>query len=333
MYVIMQALPRLKPLAWLFAAGGMIGALPAFQANQLVQIIREVLFLPQGWITEAQVSTFNWSAGALLALLTGTVIFGGLPRTAAIAGRLVPLMATVYVAAAVVAMLLNLDRVPDALALIVTDAFTGSAVGGGALFAVIQYGVQRGAYSNEAGIGTEALAHGTAKTREPVREGLVAMLGPVIDTLLVCTATAVVIILSGAWQATDANGVTLTATAFETLLGPAGLVILFFCVVCFAATTIFTYSFYGSQCARFLFGSRWVGAYRAFVVACVVLSVVATIEAAIGIIDAAFGLMVIPTMVSTLMLAPKVRAEASRYFDRLRASSGPGNDQPASEAP
>ena len=144
------------------------------------------------------------------------------------------------------------------------------------------------------------------------------MLGPVIDTLIVCTATALMILISGVWQTGDENGVTLTAAAFEQLLGTPGLLIVFVCVVCFATTTIFTYSFYGTQCASFLWGAArsrpYVVAYLLFIV---VASVV-TLETAISIIDGAFALMAIPTMVSALLLAPRVKAEAKRYFATLQ---------------
>ena len=199
MYVIREALPRrLRFLAYLFAAFGLLGCLPVFQANQLTQVLREVLFIEQGWLAaEANHFGFNLAVGLGLALVAARVVLGGLARVAKAAATLVPLMSILYVGGALTAVLLNIDKLPGAVALIVTDAFTGDAVAGGALLSVILYGVQRGAFSNEAGIGTEALAHGAARTREPIREGLVAMLGPVIDTLLVCSATAFVILILG----------------------------------------------------------------------------------------------------------------------------------------
>ena len=142
---------------------------------------------------------------------------------------------------------------------------------------MILYGVRRGAFSNEAGMGTEAMAHGAARTNEPIREGLVAMMGPVIDTLLVCTATAMMILVSGVWLEGNGAGVTLTAQAFSSLLGPAGTVIVFVCVVCFAVTTIFTNSFYGAQCISFLFGAHrkrtYLLVYVSFILAASVISI------------------------------------------------------------
>ena len=292
-----------------------------FQANQLTQVLREVLFIEQGWLAaEANHFGFNLAVGLGLALVAARVVLGGLARVAKAAATLVPLMSILYVGGALTAVLLNIGKLPGAVALIVTDAFTGDAVAGGALLSVILYGVQRGAFSNEAGIGTEALAHGAARTREPVREGLVAMLGPVIDTLLVCSATAFVILISGTWQSESANGVTLTAAAFQELLGAPGLAIVFVSVVCFAATTMFTYSFYGSQCASFLFGAKSRRYYVWLYLAFIVVAAVVTMRAAIGIVDGAFAVMAIPTMVSSLWLAPRVKAAAADYFARLKTA-------------
>ncbi|MEM7003793.1 MAG: alanine:cation symporter family protein, partial [Pseudomonadota bacterium] len=255
--------------------------------------------------------------GTGIALLAAVVIFGGILRISSIAVRVVPLMGLLYVGAAVLALALHADQVPAAFALILHDAFTGEAAAGGSLLAMILYGVRRGAYSNEAGIGTESLAHGAAKTREPVREGLIAMLGPIFDTLLICTATALVVITAGSWQG-DATGVTMTAQAFTQLLGTPGTVVVVVCVVAFASTTILTYSFYGGQCASFLFGSASIPRYRWAYVAFVVVASVLSLQTAINIIDTAFALMAIPTMFSALWLAPKVMQAAEDYFARLR---------------
>ena len=317
MYVITQGLGhKWRFFAYFFAAFGLIGALPALQANQLVQILRDVVFIDNGWLAAGgDHFAFNISVGIAITAITATVIFGGISRIAKVASRLVPFMAALYVGTAAVAIIGNLNELPAVLAIIIHDAFTGQAVGGGALLAVILYGVQRGAYSNEAGIGTEALAHGAAKTREPIREGLVAMLGPIIDTLLICSATAFMILLSGVWvQGDNGSGVTLTAAAFEQLLGVPGLIVVFVCAVCFAITTILTYSFYGTQCASFLFGAHRKQHYRWIYLGFIIVASVVTLEAAISIIDGAFALMAIPTMLSALLLAPKVTAAATIYF-------------------
>lgn len=321
MYVIREALPKgWHGLAYAFAALGLVGCLPVFQTNQLVQILRELVLIDQGWLAaDADPLLANLSLGLALAMVSALVILGGLKRIARVALALVPFMGVLYLGTVLVVLFLNLPAVPALFAQIFNDAFTGSAVAGGGLQAMILYGVQRGAFSNEAGIGTEALAHGAARTAEPVREGLVAMLGPIIDTLLICTATALLILLSGVWQQGDANGVTLTALAFEAMLGTPGLIILFTCVVCFASTTIFTYSFYGSQCASFLFGVKGQMPYRIVYVSFILVAAIISLDTAINLIDGTYALMAIPTMVSTLILAPKVTARARVYFASLQA--------------
>jgi AGCS family alanine or glycine:cation symporter len=237
-------------------------------------------------------------------------------------------MTAIYLVTVLVTLTLNADAIPGAFGLILVDAFSGEAAAGGSLLAVILYGVQRGAYSNEAGMGTESLVHGAAKTNEPIREGLVAMIGPIVDTLIVCTATALMILIAGTWQSDASQGVTLTANAFSTLLGPMGTIIVFVCVLCFATTTIFTYSFYGSQCASYVFGSRHVNSYRIVFVLSIVLIAVISLEAAVSLIDGSFALMAIPTMISAIWLAPKVMAAANLYFARLNTD----DDEPSALA-
>jgi AGCS family alanine or glycine:cation symporter len=297
----------------------MIGTLPVLQANQLIQILRDVVFIGNDWLPETGGHLpFNLGAGVVLTIIAGLVIFGGIHRIGRVASRMVPAMSVLYIGATLLVLAINVERLPAMLWLILEDAFTARSAGAGALLTVILYGVQRGAFSNEAGIGTEAMAHGAAKTREPVREGLVAMLGPIIDTLLICSATAFVILLSGQWAVDgDLNGVTLTATAFQEHLGTPGMAIVVLTVISFALTTIFTYSFYGTQCAGFLFGAQHRHHYRWLYLSFIVVASVVTLEAAISIIDGAYALMAIPTMVSALLLAPKVKAAATRYFSEL----------------
>jgi len=320
MYVIREALhPRLRFLAYWFAFFGLIGSLPALQANQLTQVLRDLL-LTGGDILPAGTDpfTFKLGTGLVMSVITASVIFGGLTRIAAVASRMVPAMSALYLGTTLIILALNLDALPGVISLIITDAFTGEAVGGGALLTVILYGVQRGAFSNEAGLGTESLAHGAAKTDEPIREGLVAMLGPIIDTLLICTATASLILISGVWQdGSGVAGVTLTAAAFEALLGTPGLIAVYVCAISFALTTMLTYSFYGSQCSSFLFGTPSQNVYRWVYVSFIVIASVVSLKAAIGIIDGAYAMMAIPTMTSALLLAPRVKAAADDYFRRL----------------
>ena len=226
MYVIKNGLPKkMLPLAYFFAIAGMIGCLPAFQSNQLIQITGDLAF--------SEIENFNVYGGLVLASITGIVVIGGLKRIAEVATYLVPIMGLIYFGAMLIALLFNSNLILPAFKLIFIDAFNGTAIAGGTFFGVLIYGVRRGAFSNEAGMGTESLVHGVAKVSNPVKQGLVAMTGPIFDTLIICTATALMILISGVWETSSSQGVTLTAEAFAMLLGSFGGLILFICVICF----------------------------------------------------------------------------------------------------
>ena len=318
MYVISEGLGRAwRPLALLFAVAGVIGCLPLLQPNQLVQIVRDVVFASYATFEDGHF-LFDFAAGLVLAGLVAIVIFGGITRIAEVASRAVPAMVILYMVSTLWIILSNLGEVPGYLSLILSDAFTGTAAAGGVVGTTIVTGVRRAAFSNEAGIGTEALAHGAAKTGEPVREGLVAMMGPVIDTMVVCTCTALVILMTGVWQTTPDNGVTLTAGAFEAAMPGYGAYILTVCVFFFAVTTLLTYSYYGAKCLSFLIGARYAKLYNIFYVVFVVVASVASIDAVISFADGLFALMAIPTMTSALRLAPRVMASFRRYSGTLR---------------
>ena len=213
MYFIEEGLgPKFRPLSILFSISGMFGCMVFFQANQLSQIIRDFIYIRHGYFIN-NIDTGNLVTGIIVAGLVGSVIFGGIQRIAKVASKLVPAMVGLYLLAALSILGKNFTEIPEIFRLIISDAFTGNAMMGGALGSMIIIGVRRGLFSNEAGTGTETMAHGAAKTTEPIREGLVAMLGPFIDTLIVCSITAFVILLSGIYHQ-DLNGVTLTAKAF-----------------------------------------------------------------------------------------------------------------------
>ncbi len=200
MYVIMEGMGKqCKPLAILFVVAGMFGVLPVFQANQLTEIVRELVLIPYG-ITGEDHFLSDLMTGIVIVSIVSIVTFGGLKRIATVAGQLVPLMILVYIVAVSYIILSNLSDVPASFGLIFSDAFSGDAILGGALGALIVAGVRRAAFSNEAGIGNAPMMHGAAKTNEPIREGLVAMLGPAIDTIIVCTMTALAILITGTWE-------------------------------------------------------------------------------------------------------------------------------------
>ena len=315
MYVITEGLgKKWKPLAVFFALAGLIGTLPAFQANQLTQTLIDVF-----QVNESNTFTAKLLLGISIAIITSLVIFGGIKRIGKVAGKLVPIMVVIYLITVASILLLKVGDIPQIFSLIFTDAFSGNAVMGGALGALIITGVKRAAFSNEAGIGTAPMMHGTAKTSEPIREGLVAMLGPAIDTLLVCTLTALAILASGIWKNFDGNGISLTLSSFDAVL-PYGLgsVILTICVLIFAFSTLFTYSFYGYSCLSFLTNRKIGNYYNYIYIVTIVIASIIKLDFVINLIDSGYALMAIPTVISTLILAPKVKRAAKDYFQRLK---------------
>lgn len=318
MYVITEGLgKKWKPLAVFFSIAGLFGTLPAFQANQLTQTLVDVFK-----VNATNDFTAKLLLGFSIAIITAIVIFGGIKRIGSVAGKLVPVMVVVYLLTVVTILVLKIDNVPSIFKLIFTDAFSGNAVLGGALGTLIITGVKRAAFSNEAGIGTAPMMHGTAKTKEPVREGLVAMLGPAIDTLLVCTLTALAILASGIWQGFEGNGISLTLAAFDAVLPyNMGSVILTFCVLIFAFSTLFSYSFYGYSCLTFLTNLK-VGKYYNYIyILVIVIASVIKLDFVINLMDSAYALMAIPTVISTLILAPKVKKAAKEYFTKLKTEN------------
>ena len=315
MYVITEGLGnQWRPLAVFFSGAGLIGMLPIFQANQFTQILRDVLLVPHGIVGSFKT---NLITGLIITFVVSLVIFGGIKRIGKVAGRMVPMMVVLYFASVIYIIMTNFGAVPEAFLLILKDAFTGDAVLGGALGAVIIAGARRAAFSNEAGIGTAPMAHGAAKTTEPVREGLVAMLGPFIDTIVVCTLTALSILITGSWQDSESNGVTVTVNAFDKAIPGIGIYILVLCVTIFATTSLFSYSYYGTKCLSFIAGAKYKKLYNYFYVGTIVFGSTASLAAIISLIDASYALMSIPTMISAILLSPNVKKEAKKYFMRL----------------
>ena len=318
MYMIMEGLgKKWKPLAVLFAVAGLFGPLPIFQANQVTQIVRDFVLIPNGLADAVNHFNTDLISGIVILAIVSLVIFGGIKRVGKVASKMVPAMVVIYVACVLVIIGINIDMLGSTFALIFTDAFTANSAMGGALGALIVTGVRRAAFSNEAGIGTATLAHGAAKTIEPVREGLVAMMGPFIDTLVVCTMTALAILVTGVWQSGDENGITLTASAFEAALGPYGVYLLIFCVLIFGFSSLFTYSYYSTKCLGFLIGADKQKYFNFFYAAAIIFGSVATIQAVLNFTDGMFALMAIPTMTVAILLSPKVMAAAKDYFGRM----------------
>ncbi|HLT32988.1 MAG TPA: alanine/glycine:cation symporter family protein [Aquaticitalea sp.] len=322
MYFIMEGLGRnWKPLAIFFSIAGMIGALPVFNVNQLKQAINFILLEPNG----VQVNHLtNLVIGIVLVGITSLVILGGLDRISRTAEKLVPSMVVLYFVLVIVILGIYIGEVPRYLLLMFTDAFdanffAGDAFLGGTLGGLILLGIRRGAFSNEAGIGTAPMAHGATKTDEPVREGLVAMLGPAIDTLVVCTLTALAILVTGVWQTSDANGVSLTATAFNNAMPTYGRYLLLICIITFSMSSLFTYSYYGTKCMSFIFGAENKHYYNYFYITSIILGAVTPLSLMLNLIDGTFALMAIPTMIATIILAPNVIAEFKGYVNRMKS--------------
>lgn len=316
MYYITEGLGRKwKPMALFFSFVAAIAVLPIFQANQLTQVIRDVVLIPNN--LGGNFST-DLITGIGIAALMALVIFGGIKRIGHVTGRLVPLMVLIYIALVLFTIFSEPGKILPAFQLILSDAFTGDAVLGGALGAIIITGIKRAAFSNEAGMGTAPLAHGAAKTNEPVREGLVAMLGPIIDTLIVCTMTALAIIVTGVWETTEADGITLTALAFDSVIPVLGPYILIVCVTFFSLSTLFAFPYYGSKCVSFMFGSKTINIYNGLSAASSIVAAVISIDLVVGFVDSAYALMAFPNMVAALLLAPKVKQAAMVYFKKVK---------------
>ena len=318
MYVIEQGMgKKFKFLSYWFSIAGLVGCLSLLQANQLTQIMSD--YVVKSFNVE-QSFNLNLMIGIIIAILVSSVIFGGLSRIAEVASKIVPFMVIVYLLSGLFIVISNASSIPAIFSNIFTSAFNGSSVAGG--FAgtaiVISQGFRRAAFSNEAGMGTEVMAIGASKNNQPIKSGLVAMIGPLIDTIIVCTITGLVILLSSEWIEGTYSGVSLTQKSFSNYLGLAGDYILIFSVVTFTLSTMFGYSYYGCKCASYLFGANSKFYYRIFYVLTLVLGSVLSLDLAVNIVDTMFALMAFPTMISALYLAPNIKKEANRYFASIK---------------
>jgi len=318
MYVIEQGMgKKFKFLSYWFSIAGLVGCLSLLQANQLTQIMSDYVVKSFGI---EQTFNLNLTIGIVIALIVSLVIFGGLSRIAEVASKIVPFMVIVYLLSGLFIVLSNASSIPAIFSNIFSSAFNGSSVAGG--FAgtaiVISQGFRRAAFSNEAGMGTEVMAIGASKNNQPIKSGLVAMIGPLIDTIIVCTITGLVILLSSEWIEGTFSGVSLTQKSFSNYLGLAGDYILIFSVATFTLSTMFGYSYYGCKCASYLFGTNSKFYYRIFYVLTLVLGSVLSLDLAVNIVDAMFALMAFPTMISALYLAPNIKKEANRYFALIK---------------
>ncbi len=320
MYFIVEGLGKSwKPLALMFSFFGLLGVLPVVNVNQLTQAVNDIVLTPNGVAVGLK---SNLILALVLVVLTTLVIFGGLNRISVAASKMVPSMVVLYFVLVLIVLISNYELLPKYFSMIFTDAFSannfkGDTFMGGVLGGLILLGIRRGAFSNEAGIGTAPMAHGAAKTDQPVREGLVAMLGPVIDTLVVCTLTALAILVTGVWQTSSDNGVSLTAAAFNQAMPRYGQYLLMVCVFIFSISSLFSYSYYGSKCLSFLIGANKKHYFNYIYILSIVFAVVSPFSMMLDFIDGVFALMALPTMISTLIMAPRVIKEFKKYKQQL----------------
>lgn len=257
-------------------------------------------------------------------VLTAAVLLGGIKRIGAVAGSLVPLMAISYLVAGLVVLAINADAIPHALDLIFTYAFTESAAEGGfagaAVWAAIRFGVARGVFSNEAGLGSAPIAHAASQTKDPVRQGLIAMLGTFLDTIIICSITGLVIITSGAWTSGE-SGAALTSAAFAQALPGVGNYIVAIALAIFAFTTILGWSVYGERCAEYLFGVKIIVPFRILWILAVPVGTMVGLEFVWLLADTLNALMAIPNLVALALLSPVVFRLTREYFEKQAAAS------------
>ena len=299
MYYMTIGIPRWgKPLAIWFSIAGLFGVLPAFTANQLTQTVMTVV-QPNQYIS---MGDFYWKIllGVLFVLISGWVILGGLKKIVTVTSKLVPIMVMLYFSMGVFILLNNYSLVLPALSSIFSEAFNLNTAVTGGFWGLILLGVRRAVFSNESGVGNAPMYHGQSSTKEPVHEGLVAALGPLLDTVLVCSITGVIIIISGAYLGSDLNGISLTLEAFNLLFFGIGDKLLLLMVLVFGISTLLTYSYYGVKCLNFLTNKKWGYIYNYVYLGSIVFSAIATVDVVIGLIDLSFALMCIPNMIALL---------------------------------
>lgn len=313
MYYIEQGLgEKFKPMAKFYALSigiGSFGIANMFQTNQSAVILNESFGVPHAL------------TGILIMITAAIVIIGGIQRIAKVTSLLVPVMAISYVIGCLIIIGFHFDKIPNLVTTIITSAFSDTGLAGGAVatmhMAILQ-GVRRACFSNEAGLGSAAIAHSAAATKEPVREGVVALLGPFIDTVLICTLTALVILTTGVWEESDKIGVPLTAYAFDTVINGFGHYFIPVAATLFAFSTLISWSYYGETASFYLFGQKGVVPFK--VVFCLIafLGSVWKVQSVLDFSDIMTGLMIFPNIIAIWLLLPHLRKHTASYFERLK---------------
>ena len=324
MYYLEQGLqekglrPLGRTLAVLFAfltIGGSLGGGNMFQANQTVEIFSTI---------SEDFRTYNWVLGLCFSVMVGIVIIGGIRRIGRVTSRIVPFMCITYVITAMLIILSHLSDVPEMLAMIVREAFTGPAVYGG-FIGILVTGVKRAAFSNEAGLGSAAFAHSAAKTNEAAREGMVAMIGPFIDTIVICLMTAMVCMITGVYndpqfqgQGDFVVGAKMTAAAFESFI-PGSRYVLSLAVMLFAYSTMISWSYYGERAWEYLFGAKSILVFRIIFVCFVFIGSVTTLRNVLDFSDMMILGMAFPNIIGVVILSPQIKATLNEYWGRLKS--------------
>ncbi|GAA5316541.1 MAG: sodium:alanine symporter family protein [Candidatus Pelagadaptatus aseana] len=295
---------------WLGALFAVFAAFAGFGIGNSVQANSVASALNNTFDVDAKITA------VVMMILVGLVLLGGIRRISEVATRLVPSMAVLYIVAGLLVLILNAGALPDAIVLVFVSAFSSEAVGGGAagtaVMLAIQFGVARGVFSNEAGLGSAPIAHAAAKTDSPVRQGTIAMLGTFIDTLIICSITGLAIVVTGVWSG-EAKGAAMSQAAFASTL-PFGDVIISLGLCVFAFTTILGWSYYGERCAEYLLGTRVIVPYRVLWVIAVGIGAVTDLDAVWLVADILNGMMAVPNLIGLLLLSGLVAKLTKDHF-------------------
>ncbi|MBS9436627.1 sodium:alanine symporter family protein [Photorhabdus noenieputensis] len=315
MYYIKNGLG--KKWAWLGTLFAVFGSIACFGIGNTVQAnsVADVL--------QSNFGVSTTVTAVVLAILVGAVLIGGIKRIADVAGKLVPFMTVAYLAAGIIVLGVNVSEIPAAFVLIVKSAFTPVAAQGGfagaAVWAAIRFGVARGIFSNEAGLGSAPIAHATAKTQNPIRQGLIAMLGTFIDTIIVCSITGLTIVITGGWL-NGQTGATLTATSFAMAI-PGGNYIVAGALVIFAFTTILGWSFYGEKCTQYLFGQKAITPFRVVWIIALMVGATQSLDFVWLLADTLNAMMAIPNLIALALLSPVVYRLTKEHIKDVNADS------------
>ncbi|MGT2930521.1 alanine/glycine:cation symporter family protein [Streptococcus dentasini] len=301
-----------RPLAYFFALAGI-----------LVALLGIGTFSQVNSITESLQNSFSWSpqiVSILIAIFVAIIVFGGIQSISKVSEKIVPFMAILYILAALIIIVINHQNLIPTIAAIFKSAFTPTAAVGGftgaTVMQAIRLGIARGVFSNESGLGSAPIAAAAAKTEEPVEQGLISMTGTFIDTIVICTLTGLSILITGQWSVKGLEGAAVTQSAFASVFGNIGSLVLTLSLALFAFTTILGWSYYGERCVEFVFGTKAITLYRCVFVLMVALGGFLQLQVIWKIADIVNGLMALPNLVALLLLSPVIIKETTSYFNR-----------------